>query len=145
MPNMEMWLKLSEIFRESPNHPSQMFVFPKCEFGQKQIRYSCQVAWFKTWKWLHYSKAKDAIFCHVCVKALQSKRMDIKRGEPAFVTAGFSNWEDGTIGLKKHEQLSSHKEAVEKMVTLPSSCPDVAEMLSRENMQSRRKTTVNVS
>ena len=124
---------------ESPNHPPHTFVFPKHKFRQKQIRrYSCQAVWFKNWKWLHYSDAKDAVFCHVCVKALQSKRMDMKRGEPAFVITGFSNWKDGTVGLKKHEQSSSHKEAVEKMITLPSSCPDVAEMLSREHAEQKK-------
>jgi hypothetical protein len=84
------------------------------------------------WQWLHYSEEKDAVFCHVCMSALHLKRMDIKRGEPAFTSTGFTNWKDGTIGMKKHEESSSHKEALQVMVVLPATCPDVAEMLSAQ-------------
>ena len=38
--------------------------------------------------------------------------MDARRGESTFTIAGFSNWKDGTVGLKKHEDSASHKEAM---------------------------------
>ena len=124
---------------ESPNHPPSSFTFPKREFGKKQVRkYSCQASWFQTWKWLHYDEQKDVVFCHLCVQALRSKRMDVKRGESAFTSTGFCNWKDGTVGLKKHEDSASHKEAMEVMVVIPSSCPDVAEMLSKEHAAQKK-------
>ena len=38
---------------------------------------------------------------------------------------GFSNWKDGTIGIKKHEVSGSHKGALQVMVVMPSTCHDV--------------------
>lgn len=126
---------------ELPNHPHSAFVFPRCEFGKKQVqKYSCQASWFKTWKWLHYDEQNDTVFCHVCVQALQSKRMDARRGEPAFTIAGFCNWKDGTVGLKKHEESASHKDAMEVMVTIPSSCPDLGEMPSKEHAAQKKES-----
>ena len=124
---------------ESPNHPPSTFIFLKREFGKKQVRkYSCQASWFKTWKWLHYNEQKDTVFCHVCVQTLQSKLIDVRRGEP-FTIAGFGNWKDGTVGMKKHKDSTSHKEAVEVMVIIPSSCPYVAEMLSKEHAAQKKE------
>ena len=65
--------------------------------------------------------------------ALKLKKMDIKRGDPAFTKTGFSNWKDGTIRVKKHEDSACHKEALQLVVVLPACCPDVGEMLSKEH------------
>lgn len=46
-----------------------------------------------------------------------------------FVSKGFSNWKDATISFRKHDSSGCHKEAVEKMITLPATTRDVAEML----------------
>jgi hypothetical protein len=62
-----------------PVHPPSKFVFPKREFGKKQVvKRSCQVSWFSTWPWLHYqaNDPDDVVFCYVCVSALKSKKMD---------------------------------------------------------------------
>ena len=72
---------------------------------------SCQSAWFDKWK---------------------SKKMDIKRGDAAFTNTGFSNWKDGTIEAKKHEDSACHKEALQLIVVLPACCPNVGKMLSKE-------------
>ena len=115
-----------------PNHPSAQFVFPRREFGKKNIvKRSCQHSWFTTWPWLHYhvSDPEDVVFCHVCVSALKSKRMDQSRGDPAYTSKGFKNWKDATLGFKKHESSASHKEAL----VIPSTCMDVGEMISREH------------
>ena len=46
---------------------------------------------------------------------------------------GFSNWKDATVSLKKHEQSSCHREAVEVMVSLPATTRDIGEMLSQQH------------
>ena len=122
----------------SPTHPPHHFIFPKRDFGQKKVvKRSCQASWFSKWPWLHYQQSSDAVFCHVCVNALRSKRMDMRRGDPSFSYKGFSNWKDGTIAFKKHESSVSHKEAMQVMVTIPSSCPDVGEMLSKQHAKEK--------
>ena len=57
--------------------------------------------------------------------------MSVGRSE-AFITKGFSDWKDGTIAFKNHEVSSYHKEALHIIVVIPSSCPDVGAMLSRQ-------------
>ena len=46
------------------------------------------------------------------------------------MSKGFCNWKDGTIAFRKHESSLCHKEAVEKLLTLPATTQDVGEMLS---------------
>ena len=70
-----------------PVHSHSRFVFPKREFGKKQVvKQSCQASWFSTWPWLHYqaNDLDDVIFCLVCVSALKSKKMEQSRGDLAF-------------------------------------------------------------
>lgn len=49
------------------------------------------------------------------------------------VTNGFSNWKDATVSFKNHESSIFHKEAVTVMVTLPSTTPDIGELLSKQH------------
>ena len=46
------------------------------------------------------------------------------------VTKGFSNWKDATGAFKKHLRSNCHVEAVEAVLVLPKTTPDVGEMLS---------------
>lgn len=48
------------------------------------------------------------------------------------MTRGFSNWKDGTVSFKKHERSACHCEAVEVVVTIPSSTQDVGMQLSQQ-------------
>ena len=94
-----------------PNHPSSQFVFPKREFGKKQIvKRSCQRSWFSTWPWLHYqvSDPEDVVFCHVCVSALKSKRMEQSRGDPSFTRKGFmiGRMPLSVLRIMKHLQVT---------------------------------------
>lgn len=117
-----------------PVHPPSKFVFPKREFGKKQVvKRSCQVSWFSTWPWLHYqaNDPDDVVFCHVCVSALKSKKMDRSQGDLAFTSKGY--WKDATISFKNHEASTSHKDAMQVVVVIPSTCQDVGEMLSQEH------------
>ena len=47
-----------------------------------------------------------------------------------FLSGGFSNWKDATVRFVKHEQTTTHKIAVDLVVTLPRTTRDVGEMLS---------------
>ena len=48
----------------------------------------------------------------------------------AFISKGFTNWKDATVKFAIHEASKCHKEAVLKMVTLPSLTQNVAECMS---------------
>ncbi|XP_052249555.1 zinc finger MYM-type protein 1-like [Dreissena polymorpha] len=48
----------------------------------------------------------------------------------SFISDGFSNWKAGTEKFRKHDESECHKEAVERLVTLPATTRDVGEMLS---------------
>ena len=50
--------------------------------------------------------------------------------ESTFLSTGFSNWKDATVGFTNHEKSAMHKLAVEVAVTLPQTHKDVGEMLS---------------
>ena len=55
------------------------------------------------------------------------------RADLAFVTHGFHNWKDATIAFRYHEQSACHDAAVETLVTIPCTVPDVGEMLSQQH------------
>ena len=122
-----------------PHHPVS-FSFPKRTFGQKKIvSRSFQHTWYTSWPWLHYDEEKDIVFCHICVLALKQKKTRLTAGnsEGAFISRGFSNWKDATISFRKHDSSSCHKEAFEKMITLPATTRDIGEVLS--SIQSSEK------
>ena len=48
----------------------------------------------------------------------------------AFVSNGFANWKDATISFRKRDSSKHHKEAFERMVTLPATTRDIGETLS---------------
>ena len=121
----------------SPPPPS--FVFPKRSFGSKKIvQTSCQCTWLEQWPWLYYSDGKDTLYCSICIDALKSKKMGKSRGDLAFTVKGFSNWKDDTIGIKKHEGSGSHKEALQVMIVIPSTCHDVGDMLVKQHKQEKK-------
>ena len=53
------------------------------------------------------------------------------------MSKGFSNWKDATTILKKHEQSSCHREAVEVTITLPATTRDVGEQLCQEHQKEK--------
>ena len=58
------------------------------------------------------------------------------RADPAFVTRGsrgFHNWKDATMAFRNHEHSACHAEAIQTMVKIPSTVPDVGEMLSHQH------------
>jgi len=120
-----------------PHQPTR-FKFPKREFGKKSVvKRSFQVEWFKKWPWLHYREDDDTVFCHTCVKAFKELNMRIRNAEDAFISRGFSNWKLATSVFRQHEVTNCHKEAVEKIVTLPATTSDIGEMLCKAHSQEK--------
>ena len=95
---------------------------------------------FITWSWLTYAVGKDIVFCHLCVKSLQAKKMTAKRADPSFTQRGFPYWKDVTIAFKKHASFHCQTEAVQ---VPPRSCPVVGELFSSQYSQ-QKKTTASV-
>ena len=50
--------------------------------------------------------------------------------DSAFLSGGFSNWKDATVGFANHEKSATHKLAVEAVLTLSQTHKDIGEMLS---------------
>ena len=70
----------------------------------------------------------------VCLISFKIKRIKSStRADLAFVTHGFHNWKNATIAFRNHKQSACHAEAVETMVTIPSTVPDVGEILSQQH------------
>ena len=91
-----------------PNQPTD-YNFPKREFGKSKITYrSFQGQWFKQWKWLHYDNVRDVAYCHNCVSAVNSGKMQLKgNAHDSTFLSGFSNWKDATrcIYSNTHSKL----------------------------------------
>ena len=81
---------------------------------------------------LHYDDNRDQAFCFSCVMAYKNKYLQSTSClEKSFVShTGFNCWKDAIVKFVKHECSQSHKDAVLKTVTLPSTTKDVGEMLT---------------
>ena len=67
----------------------------------------------------------------MCAQASAHKKLQWSSNlDLAFTSKGFTNWKDAPAKFAIHESSKCHKEAVLKMVTLPSSTQNVAESLS---------------
>ena len=121
-----------------PGEPQQpvSFSFPKRSFGQKRGSIG-PFKQFGTSRDLGCinEEENDIVFCHTCVLALKQQKMRLTAGniDGAFASRGFSNWKDATISFRKHDCSNCHKEAIEKMITLPAATRDVGEMLSSQH------------
>ena len=58
--------------------------------------------------------------------------------DAAFITRGFSNWKDATVKFNIHDSSKCHKEAVLKIITLPSTTMNVAESLYAQHKQEKQ-------
>ena len=125
-------------------HQPRTFEFPKRSFGKKVVvNRSFQPSWFEKWPWLHYIENDDAVVCFTCAGANRQKKLQwSSNSDLAFISKGFTNWKDATVKFAIHASSKCHKEAVLKMVTLPSSTKNVAESLStqvtREKLERRQ-------
>ena len=127
-------------------HQPVRFEFPKRDFGkQVVVKRSCQSAWFMKWTWLHYHEDDDNyVFCHTCVKAFKELKMPTRNAEDAFVIRGFHNWKLATASFRQHEASACHREAVERIFTLPATTTDVGEALSTAHAQENRQCLLKI-
>lgn len=75
----------------------------------------------------------DTVMCITCNRASKEKKLQwSSNSDAAFITKGFSNWKDATVKFAIHDSSKCHKEAVLKILTLPSTTSNVAESLSQQ-------------
>ena len=86
------------------------------------------MCWFDKWEWLHWDETSERAFCFTCVRAFKQKKLRSGAADAAFITKGYQNWKDTTSSFRNHEGSACHKEAVEKMVTIPATHRDVPYM-----------------
>ena len=122
---------------EKPHQPHG-FDFPKREYGKQMlVKRSCQSTWFSQWTWLHYRTDDDSVFCHTCVKACKELKMAPRNADDAFIKRGYNNWKLATTAFRQHETSGCHKEAVEKLFTLPATTRDIGEALSAAHAEEK--------
>lgn len=122
-----------------PNQPVS-FKFPKRTFGKKTPVYrSFQAQWFQKWSWLHYNETQDSALCHICVNASIENKISSGYAETSFISKGYTNWKDAIKNFSNHEQCNSHKEALERSVTLPKETKDVGELLSQAHAAEKKQ------
>ena len=83
-------------------------------------------------------KVKMCCFVVYVLVPLNPKKWVKSRGDLAFTVKGFSNFKDGTIGIKKHKESGSHKGAFQVMMVIPSTCRDVGDMLVKQHKQEKK-------
>ena len=128
------------IIGSSPHQPRNIN-YPKVPFGISTVVYrSFNASWFDKWGWLHWDEASQRAFCFTCVSAFKQTKLMSAATDVAFVTRGYQNWKDATAAFRKHESSSSHKQAVEQVVTNPSTHCDVGECLSTSLALERKET-----
>ena len=104
-------------------HHPKAFKFLKRSFGKQTVdNQNFQSIWFEKWPWLHYIGNDDTVLYIMCAQASALKKLQWSSNlDLAFILKGFTNWKDATVKFAFHEANKCHKEAVLKMVTLPSS------------------------
>ncbi|XP_074641139.1 zinc finger MYM-type protein 1-like [Tubulanus polymorphus] len=63
-------------------------------------------------------------------EAKNENKLANSKTDKAFIERGFSNWKEANRVFKDHEGTKCHKEAMERVITLPNSTKDVGESLS---------------
>ena len=130
---------------DKPNQPPH-FQFPKREF--EIVKRLFQAHWFGKWRWLHYDSCRDLAFCHTCVTALKTGKLTSSKGnvkDSAFLYNGFCNWKDATIGFENHKKSTTHKKALESVITLPRAKRDVGELISSAHAAEKRQCLVTIT
>lgn len=84
----------------------QSFQFPYSGIGKN--RRCFQLSWLNKYKWLEYSKNRNAAFCNTC------RQFNPKDPNPTFTTVGFTNWKmamETGRGFEKHMKSELHLSA----------------------------------
>ena len=86
-------------------------------------------AWCDMFSWLHYDVKTDAAFCYLCMRCeAEKKPLASTKGEPAFISKGFTYRKEGPKAFKKHQGSDCHREAVDALIVLPRCTKDVGEL-----------------
>ena len=128
--SIEQALPNLPVIGEKPYQPTGGIEFPKREYKKSKTSV------------VKRSFHKDVAPCHTCVTAVKSGKIrSLGTGNLAFVSRGYCNWKDAT-GVKgafnTHQSSSTHKTAVELVVTLPSTTRNVGEMIYSEYARERK-------
>ena len=83
-----------------------------------------------------YNETEDSVLCHICATAVKKGKMKESMSD-VFVTKGFINWKDATVAFNSHQQTKCHKNAVDIVITIPSTTKDVGELLSKEHAKEK--------
>lgn len=59
--------------------------------------------------------------------------------EKAFISDGFKNWKKATIKFREHDNSDCHREAVERVKSLPQITKDIGESLSEQHEDQKRE------
>ena len=118
--------------------------YPKRAFGVSQVVFRAFLpSWYDNYPWLHWDMKRERVFCFTCVKAARGKLLFNTKTDAAFISTGFQNWKDGPRGFSKHQSSDCHKEAVEKLVTIPETTGHVGELLNSQLSSDRKENREN--
>ena len=104
--------------RLTPFQPSDQSIIEKT---RKQGKKYCQFspAWYSTYPWLSLCITRAKAFCTYCRYCDGHCLLCLaKKGEDAFIYAGFDNWKKAVERYNQHVYSGSHREAVMKIELL---------------------------
>ena len=80
------------------------------------------------------------------MKAQRDNLLTNTKADLAFTQSGYTNWKKGASkdGFPAHEATQSHKEAVERVVTIKSKTRDVGESLSTDHREEKAMNRRNL-
>lgn len=112
-------------------HQLRNIQFPlRCFGAAKPTYHSFQAGWFDKLSWLHWNVGSESTFCHLCVKASRAGLFLTKSAETAFISSGFQSRKEAMRVMDRHETSLCHREAVEKLITIPATTTPVDEQLN---------------
>ena len=91
------------------------------------------MAWFDSWRWLHYVEDEDNVICQAGTRAHITHQLATLMLDAAFKTKGYTNWKGATrkkAGFSQHEISQCHREAVARSITLHTTTKNTGEHIS---------------
>ena len=86
---------------------------------------------------MHYVENGDKVFCYICAKAYNEKKLSASSVESAYIIIGYTNWKDAINNFSQHERSKCHTDSVLKIVTVPKTMKDVGECLSSQHAKEK--------
>ena len=82
----------------------------------------------------------EKVFCYICTKAYNEKKLSASSVESAYITNGYTNWKDAINIFNQHERSKCHADSVLKVVTVPRCMKDVRECLSSQHVKEKSES-----